>query len=145
MTTTTTMPRTTPNGTPPKDSWSIAVAEVAAIMDTPPYNTPPAKWHKALDLVRAGKVQAHEDGRYTVQGSTRLYLYCRYLSMPAGAERQVEMVQTSRGGGTLETGADTAISHEWAACAAGPGTDAGTRGCGRGCRGPGPIGAKLRE
>ncbi|MEE9147934.1 MAG: hypothetical protein V3U27_11130, partial [Candidatus Tectomicrobia bacterium] len=47
--------------------------EVAAIMDAPPYNTPPAKWHKALDLVRAGKVQAHKDGHYTVQGSTRPY------------------------------------------------------------------------
>ncbi len=49
------------------------VATVAATMDAPPYNTPPEKLRKAMDLVLTGKVQAHQDGLYTVQGSTKTY------------------------------------------------------------------------
>ena len=48
-------------------------ATVAATMDAAPYNTPPDKLQKAMDLVLTGKVQAHEDGLYSVQGSTKTY------------------------------------------------------------------------
>ncbi len=46
------------------------VATVAATMAAAPYNTTPEKLQKAMDLVLTGKVQAHEDGLYTVQGSS---------------------------------------------------------------------------
>ncbi len=49
------------------------IATVAATMDAAPYNTPPEKLQKAMDLVLTGKVQAHQDGLYSVQGSTKTY------------------------------------------------------------------------
>jgi hypothetical protein len=42
-------------------------------MDMQPYNDGKGKLPKAMDLVLANKVQAHEDGLYTVQGSTTSY------------------------------------------------------------------------
>ena len=54
------------------DHLKQTVAIVAMIMDAAP-NTPPEKLQKAKALVLADKVQAHEDGLYTVQGSHKTY------------------------------------------------------------------------
>lgn len=65
-------------------AFQQAVAQAAATMDAPPYNTPTTKLHKAMDLVLAGKVQAHQDGTYTVQGSTQPYACNGVCACPQG-------------------------------------------------------------
>ena len=65
------------NGTLPdtshKQRFEQAVVQAAATMDAPPYNNDKGKLHKAMDLVLAGKVQAHTDGLYSVKDSTKTY------------------------------------------------------------------------
>ena len=107
-----------------------AVVQTAATMDAPPYNTPPAKLQQAMDLVLKNKVQAHENGRYTVQGSTKPYEGERHLSVSPGVQREVQMVQTPRRRGDLEADPDAPASHERAAAEERSCADSGTRGRG---------------
>ncbi len=65
-----------------------AVAQAAATMDAAPYNTPPEKLQKAMDLVLTGKVQAHEDGLYTVRGSTKTYEIGSECPCPQGQRQK---------------------------------------------------------
>jgi hypothetical protein len=60
---------------PPHDQQRLeqAVVQAANSMDMQPYNDGKGKLQKAMDLVLEHKVQAHEDGLYTVQGSTKPY------------------------------------------------------------------------
>jgi len=55
------------------DHLKRTVVAASATMDAAPYNTPPEKLQRAMDLVLSGSVQAHEDGLYTVKGSTKTY------------------------------------------------------------------------
>ena len=61
------------NGTFPDTSHAHrlrhALVQAASTMDHAPYNTPPEKLQKAIDLVLADKVTVHQDGTYTVIGS----------------------------------------------------------------------------
>ena len=56
-----------------KQRFEQAVVQAAATMDAPPYNNDKGKLQKAMDLALAGKVQAHQDGLYSVKGSTKTY------------------------------------------------------------------------
>jgi hypothetical protein len=60
---------------PPHDQQRLeqAVIQAATSMAMQPYNDGKGKLQKAMDLVLEHKVQAHEDGLYTVQGSTKSY------------------------------------------------------------------------
>ena len=53
-----------------KQRFEQAVVQAAATMDAPPYNDNNGKLRKAIDLVLAGKVQAHQDGLYSVKDSS---------------------------------------------------------------------------
>lgn len=57
----------------PDSAYQQAVVQAANSMNMQPYNDGKGKLQKAMDLVLANKVQAHEDGLYTVQGSTKSY------------------------------------------------------------------------
>ncbi len=69
------------------------VATVAATMDAPPYNTPREKLQKAMDLVLENKVQAHVDGLYTVQGSTKTYDIGSDCPCPQGQRQKSKWCQ----------------------------------------------------
>lgn len=51
----------------------LELTRVAAILNAPPYNDPPAKLSKAVALVRDGKVQREHADRWLVAGATGEY------------------------------------------------------------------------